>query len=133
MITDSFSKPNPTSSKTDKNADSNVKKIRHLIEHFNIRKLYELTVGGGERDNYQVTDNINYTLYIAESRRQECPKLNNKIAGEEIQALIDTGYETPILNENLYNTLRHAGLQCPELPTQHVNLVSVFNNKSKKS
>ena len=37
-----------------------------------------------------------------------------------------------ILNENLYNKLRHAGLQCLELPTQHVNLVSAFNNKSKR-
>jgi len=43
-----------------------------------------------ERDNYEVTDNINYTLYTAESRRHECPKLQIKIAGEEIQALIDT-------------------------------------------
>ena len=38
----------------------------------------------------------------------------------------------PILNENLYNKLRHAGLQCLELPTQHVNLVSAFNDKSKR-
>jgi len=37
-----------------------------------------------------------------------------------------------ILNENLYNKLRHAGLQCLELPTQHVNLVSAFNEKSKR-
>jgi hypothetical protein len=37
-----------------------------------------------------------------------------------------------ILNENLYNKLRHARLKCPELPTQHVNLVSAFNNRSKR-
>ena len=36
-----------------------------------------------------------------------------------------------ILNENLYNKLRHAGLKCLELPTQHVNLVIAFNDKSK--
>jgi len=72
-------------------------------------------------------------LYIAESRRHECPKLQIKIAGEEIQALIDTGCEMSILNESLYNKLRHAGLQCLELPTQHVNLVSAFSNKSKMS
>jgi hypothetical protein len=36
-----------------------------------------------------------------------------------------------ILNENLCNKLRHAGLQCLELPTQHVNLVGAFNDKSK--
>jgi hypothetical protein len=32
-------------------------------------------------------------LYIAESRRHGCPKLKIEIAGEEIQALIDTGCE----------------------------------------
>jgi hypothetical protein len=55
-----------------------------------------------------------------------------KIAGEEIKALIDTGCEMSILNEDLYNKLRQAGLQCLELPTQHVNLVSAFNDKSKR-
>ena len=65
----------------------------------------------------QLNDNISYTLYvyIAENRRHACPKLQIKIAGEEIQALIDTGCEMSILNENLYNTLRRAGLQCLEL------------------
>jgi hypothetical protein len=71
-------------------------------------------------------------LYISESRRHECPKLKIKIAGEEIQALIDTGCEMSTLNENLYNKLRHAGLKCPELPTQHMNLVSAFKDKSKR-
>jgi hypothetical protein len=59
-----------------------------------------------ERDNYEVTNNISYTLYITESRRHERPKLQIKIAGEETQALIDTGCEMSILNENLYNNLR---------------------------
>jgi predicted aspartyl protease len=57
--------------------------------------------------------------------------LQIKFAGEEMHALIDTGCEMSILNESLYNKLRHAGLQCLELPTQHVNLVSAFSNKSK--
>lgn len=87
--------------------------------------------GRGERENYEVTDNISYTLYIAESRQHECPKLQIKTVGEEIQALIDKGWEKSILNESLYNKLRHAGLQCLELRTQHVNLVGAFNNKSK--
>ena len=91
-----------------------------------------MTDNEGERDIYEGTDNISYTLYIAESRRHECPKLQIKSAGEEIQALIDTGCEISILNEDLYNKLRHAGLECLELRTQHVNLVSAFNNKSKR-
>jgi len=131
MTTDLFLKPNPTSSKSDKSTDLDLSKIRQLIENFNVGKCYELTDNEGQRVNYEVTDSISYTLYIAESQRHECPKLQIKIAGEEIQALIDTGCEMSILNENLYNKLRHAGLQCLELPTQHVNLVSAFKNKSK--
>jgi hypothetical protein len=107
MTTDLFLKPNPTSSKIDKNADPNLSKIWHLIENFNITKFYELTAHEGEREreteNYEVTNNNSYTLYFAESRRQECPKLKIKIVGEEIQALIDTGCEMSILNENLFN------------------------------
>ena len=61
-----------------------------------------------------------------------CPKLRIKIAGEEIKALIDTGCEMSILNEYLYNKLKHASLKCLELPTQHVNLLSAFNDKSKR-
>jgi len=107
----------------EENADPNLSKIRHLIENFNIGKFYELTPNKGEGYNFGVTDNISSTLYIAESLRQESPKLQIKIAGEEIQALVDTGCELSILNENLYNKLKHAGLQCLELPTQHVNLM----------
>ena len=36
------------------------------------------------------------------------------------------------MNEHLYNRLRHEGLKCFELPTQHVNLLSAFNKKSNR-
>jgi hypothetical protein len=49
------------------------------------------------------------------------------IGGEEISALLDTGCEITILNEQLYNKLRLLGLNCLELPTQHLNLVSALN------
>ena len=77
-------------------------------------------------------DEIICTLYLAENRRNECPRLLINIAGEEIFSLIDTGCEMSVFNENLYNRLRHAGLDCLELPTQHTNLVSTFNNKSRR-
>jgi len=57
------------------NADPNLSKIRHLIENFNIGKFYEMTAVEGEGDNCEVTDNVSYTLYTAESRRHDCPKL----------------------------------------------------------
>ena len=69
------------------NADPNTNEFRHLIENFNVGKFYELSANEGEVETLDVTDNISYTLYIAESRRQECPKLRIKIAGEEIEGL----------------------------------------------
>jgi hypothetical protein len=71
-------------------------------------------------------------IYIAESKRHECPKLKIRIGGEEVSALLDTGCELSILNEQLYNKLRLILLNCLELPTQHLNLVSAFNERSKR-
>jgi len=62
MTTNSVLKPNPASRKIEKNADPNSNKIQHLIENFNIGKFYELTSNEGEGDNFDVTDNISYTL-----------------------------------------------------------------------
>jgi hypothetical protein len=55
-----------------------------------------------------------------------------KILDQDIFALVDTGCELSIMNEHLYNRLRHEGLKCFELPTQHVNLLSAFNIKSNR-
>jgi hypothetical protein len=46
-----------------------------------------------------------YTSYIAESGRHDCPILNIRIGGEEVAALLDTGCEMFIINEQLYNRL----------------------------
>jgi len=79
---------------------------------------------------YRVLDNVSYMLYVAESRRHECRKLQITVYGEEINALIDIGCEISILNEYLYNELRHVGLKCLELPNQRVNLaVHLFKKK----
>jgi hypothetical protein len=80
----------------------------------------------------RTTGDVSYTLYIAEGKHHECPKLVIKIIDQEVHALIDTGCELSIMNEHLYNKLRHEGLECFELPTQHVNLLSPFNKKSNR-
>jgi len=54
------------------------------------------------------------------------------IGGEEVSALLDTGCELSILNGQLYNKLLLLGLNCLELPTQRLNLVSAFSERSKR-
>jgi hypothetical protein len=49
-----------------------------------------------------------------------------------VSALLDTGCELSILNEQLYNKVRLLGLNCLELPTQHLNLVRAFNERSER-
>ena len=105
-----------------------------LVEAFKFGNFFELTtvnISEESADN-AVRGGISYTLYIAENRRHECPKFVIKVLDQEIFSLIDTGCELSIMNEHLYNRLRHEGLKCFELPTQHVNLLSAFNKKSNK-
>ena len=108
--------------------------ILELVEAFEFEKFFELRPVNISEESADdtVTNDTSYTLYIAENRRHECPKLGIKILDKEIHALIDTGCELSIMNEHLYNRLRHEGLKCLELPTQHVNLLSAFNKKSNR-
>ena len=72
---------------------------------------------------------VSHMLCIAESKRHECPKLKIIFGGENISALLDKGCEMSIINEQLYNKLRLLGFNCLELPTQHLSLVSAFNEE----
>jgi hypothetical protein len=47
-----------------------------------------------------------YTLYIAEEKLQECPTITIKIGEEEVSAILDTGCELTIMNENLYEKIK---------------------------
>ena len=130
----SIPKPNQSDSRSVENVDRNFRNILELVETFEFEKFFELTTVDTKEnsDDNAATDEISYTLYIAENRRHECPRLLIKIVEQEIFALVDTGCELSIMNEHLYNRLRHEGLKCFELPTQHVNLLSAFNKKSNR-
>ena len=71
-------------------------------------------------------------MFVSENNRQECPRIKIQVLDQSILALIDTGCEVSIMNEHLYNQLKHHGLNCLELPTQHVNLLSAFNKRSNR-
>jgi hypothetical protein len=108
-------------------------KILELVDTFKFESFFDATTIEFNRESADMTtSDISYTLYIAENKRHECPKLVIKIIDQEVHALIDTGCELSIMNEHLYNKLRHEGLKCFELPTQHVNLLSAFNRKSNR-
>jgi len=55
--------------------------IFELVKTFEFEKFFELTIVNisVESTDNTATDDISYTLYIAENRRHECPKLLIKI------------------------------------------------------
>jgi hypothetical protein len=98
----SIPKPNQSDTRINKKIDGNLKNVLELVEAFEFEKFFELrTVNISEESaDDTVTDDISYTLYIAENRRHECRKLGIKILDKEIHALIDTGCELSIMNEH---------------------------------
>ena len=94
-----------------------MKNILELVEAFKFEKIFELPTANisDELADKTVTGDISYTLYTAENRCHECPRLLIKILDQAMFALIDTGCELSIMNEHLYNRLRHEGLKCFEL------------------
>jgi hypothetical protein len=104
-------------------------KLEELVESFRLDKIFRTN---GEEVENAVTNEVSYTLVISENKRHECPRIQINILDQEIFALVDTGCEMSIMNEQLYNGLRHKGFKCLELPAQNINLVSAFNRKSNR-
>jgi hypothetical protein len=131
-ITTTHPKPKPTHEQNAGYAKINTAKIKEILEYFDVTSFFRHALNL-EKDvaNVELEKAVSYMLHIDKSRRHECPKLKIVIGGEDISALLDTGCEMSILNEQLYNKVRLLGVNCLQLPTQHLNLVSAFNDRSK--
>jgi len=51
-----------------------------------------------EEGDLKLSDESRYTLFIAEDKLQECPKLKVTIGNEEITAILDTGSELCLMS-----------------------------------
>ena len=103
--------------------------VGEIVHRINWEKLFRIRADDGDDS---VIGEIHQLLFVSERNRQECPRVKIQILDRHIPALIDTGCEVSIMNECLYNQLKHHGLNCLELPTQHVNLLSAFSKKSNR-
>jgi hypothetical protein len=63
---------------------------------------------------------------------QECSRITIKIEEEEVSAILDTGCELTLKNENLYEKIKQRGNKYLKLPTQHLTLASAFNVKNRR-
>ena len=47
-------------------------------------------------------------------------------------AILDTGCELTLMNEDLYERIKQRGNKYLKLPAQHLTLVNAFNDKSRR-
>jgi hypothetical protein len=85
-----------------------------------------------EENELELIDEGRYSLFIAEDKLQECPKVKVTFGNEEITSISDTGCELCLMSQELYNKLRSNGMKNLELPVQNMNLVSAFSDKARK-
>jgi hypothetical protein len=95
-----------------------------------VSKLFEQLAP--EEDELELIDEGLYTLFIAEDKLQECPKVKVTIGNEEITSILDTGCELCLMSQDLYNKLRYNWMRNLELPVQNMKLVSAFNDRARK-
>ena len=62
-----------------------------LVENFNMSEFFEQLAS--EKDDLKQSDEGWYSLFIAEDKLQECPKVKVAIGNEEITSILDTGCE----------------------------------------
>jgi hypothetical protein len=91
-ITTSLPKPKLTPEQYAGYAEINISKSKEILENFNVASFFRRALNlEGDAAEGEMEEDISYTLYIAESKRHECPKLKIMIGGAEISALLDTG------------------------------------------
>jgi hypothetical protein len=110
-ITTSLPKPKPTHGQNAGSAKINTDKLKEILEIFDVTSFFRHVLNSKEdAADVELDKSVSYMLYIAESKRHECPKLKIISGAEDISALLDTGCEMSILNEQLYCTINYASL-----------------------
>jgi len=85
---------------------------------FNVPRIFEIL--NSEEGDLKLSDERKYTLFIAEDKLHECPKVKVTIGSEEITAILDTGCEFSMMSQYLYNKIRNNGMRNLELPVQNM-------------
>ena len=102
-----------------------------LINKFNVGIFFkhDLDIADDEI-NLETENEAIYTMYIAEDRLLECPRITFRIGEENVSSILDTGCELTLINGNLYDIIKRRGNKYIELPA-HLTLVSAFSDKSR--
>ena len=120
VVTDSTARPNNTLSHIGREA---------FVDKFDVGSFFKYDA---DEIELKGEDEAKYTFYIAEEKLHEFPRILVRIGGEEVSAILDTGCELTLRNEDLYERIKQRGNKYLELPAQHLTLVSAFNDKSRR-
>jgi len=97
VVADSTAQPDSTNSKTLSPIESEA-----LVNEFNVGVFFEQNADLNKDESKIRTEREDrYTFYIAEEKLRECPKITVKIGKEEVLAILDTGCELTLMNENI--------------------------------
>jgi hypothetical protein len=78
-----------------------------LVSKFNVGVFFKHNADqDNEENNFGTESEGRYTLHIAEEKLQECPRITIKIGEEEVSAILDTGFQLTLMNENLYEKIK---------------------------
>ena len=105
--------------------------VNSLLQSARLKLLvffkYDVDEIGGEIELKSESES-KYGFYIAEEKLHECPRILVRVGGEEVSAILDTGCELTLMNEDLYEKIKQKGKNYLELPAQYLTLVSAFND-----
>jgi len=89
-IITSLPKPKPTHEQNSRYAKINTAKIKETLENVDVKSFFRHVLNSEEdAADVELDKAVSYMLYIAESKRHECPKLKIILGGEDISALLD--------------------------------------------
>jgi len=73
-----------------------------FVDKFDVGSFFKCGADDiGEEFEIKGEDKAKYTFYIAEEKLHECPRILVRIGGEEVSAILDTGCELTLKNEDL--------------------------------
>ena len=98
VVTDSTARLNNTMSPMGREA---------LVDKFDVGSFFKYDTDEiSDEIELKGEDEAKYTFYIAEEKLHEYPRILVRIGGEEVSAILDTGCELTLVNDDLYERIK---------------------------
>jgi hypothetical protein len=89
-------------------------------------------IENGSDDDHIKNDQEFIIFYISVDSIQECPHVDVMIGSKKVQTLLDSGAQSCVMNEDLFNKLLDDGIEMPHLPVHNTLLQTACGAKSRR-